>query len=136
MKFPTRSTELIPTQIALCEFLRFLEYGLQRDQDGSRPRVAVLVTAWDRLDPEKRVQGPMIYLRSQYPMFAGRLEDIQTLEVKTFGVSVASGDLDDPEFKKKFYEKGLHGAGYIVTDEKPKEFLADLTLPISWVMKI
>jgi hypothetical protein len=126
----------IPTQIALCEFIRFLEYGLKRGQGGSRPRVAVLVTAWDRLDPEKRVQGPMAYLRNQYPMFAGRLEDVETLEVKTFGVSVASGDLDDPEFKKKFYEKGLHGAGYIVTDEKPKDFLADLTIPISWVMKI
>lgn len=126
----------IPTQIALCEFLRFLEYGLKKGQDGSRPRVAVLVTAWDRLDPEKRVQGPMVYLRSQYPMFAGRLEDIETLEVKTFGVSVASGDLEDPEFKKKFYEKGLHEAGYIVIDENSREFLSDLTLPISWVMKI
>jgi hypothetical protein len=126
----------IPTQIALCEFLRLLEYGLKREQDGSRPRVAVLVTAWDRLDPEKRMQGPMAYLRSQYPMFAGRLEDIETLEVKAFGVSVASGDLEDPAFKEKFYEKGLNGAGYIVTDEKPKEFLSDLTLPISWVMKI
>jgi hypothetical protein len=126
----------IRTQIALCEFLRILEYGLKREQDGSRPRVAVLVTAWDRLDPEKRVQGPMSYLRSQYPMFAGRLEDTETVEVKAFGVSVASGDLEDPDFKKKFYEMGLNGAGYIVTDEKPHEFLSDLTLPVSWVMKI
>lgn len=125
----------IPTQIALCEFLRFLEYGLKK-QDGSRPRVAVLVTAWDRLDPQKRVQGPMTYLRTQFPMFAGRLEDIETLEVKAFGVSVASGDLEDPEFKAKFYEKGLNGAGYVVTDDKPDQFLSDLTLPVSWIMKI
>lgn len=126
----------IPTQIALCELLRFIEYGLKKEQDGSLPRVAVLVTAWDRLDPQKRVQGPMAYLRSQYPMFAGRLEDIETLEVKAFGVSVASGDLKDPAFQAKFYEKGLKGAGYVVTDDEPKHFSPDLTLPVSWVMKI
>lgn len=124
----------IPTQIALCEFLRFLEHGLKSEAGGSRPRVAVLVTAWDRLDPEKRVQGPMAYLRKEYPMFAGRLDDIETLEVKTFGVSVASGDLDDPKYKEEFYKKGLHGAGYVVTDEQPADFLPDLTLPVSWVM--
>ena len=125
----------IPTQIALCEFLRFLEYGLKKGRAAPSP-CGRARHAWDRLDPEKRVQGPMVYLRSQYPMFAGRLEDIETLEVKTFGVSVASGDLEDPEFKKKFYEKGLHEAGYIVIDENSREFLSDLTLPISWVMKI
>lgn len=126
----------IPTQIALCEFLRFLEFGLKREKGSSRPRVAVLVTAWDRLDREKRVQGPMAYLRAQFPMFAGRLEDIETLDVKTFGVSVVSGDFADPVFKEKFYEKGLKGAGYVVTDDRPDEFVPDLTLPVSWVMKV
>jgi hypothetical protein len=124
----------IPTQIALCEFLRFLEFGMKRAPSGPRPRVAVLVTAWDRLDKEKRVQGPMAYLRTQYPMFAGRLEDIETLEVKAFGVSVVSGDFADPVFKAEFYEKGLKNAGYVVTDDKPDEFVPDLTLPVSWVM--
>jgi hypothetical protein len=126
----------MPTQIALCEFLRFLEFGLKRKQEGSRQRVAVLVTAWDRLDKEKRVQGPMAYIRTQFPMFAGRLEDIETLEVRAFGVSVVSGDLEDPEFKAQFYDKGLNGAGYVVTDEEPDSFSPDLTLPVSWVMKI
>jgi hypothetical protein len=90
--------------------------------------VAVLVTAWDRLDKEKRVQGPMAYLRTEFPMFAGRLEDIETLDVKTFGVSVVSGDFADPKFKEKVYEKGLKGAGYVVMDDKPDEFVP---LPVS-----
>ncbi len=127
---PTR----IPTQIALCELLRFLEFGMKRTQGQTRPRVAVLVTAWDRLDKEKRIQGPIAYLRSQYPMFAGRLRDIETLEVKAFGVSVVSGDFADPVFKAEFYEKGMRNVGYVVTDDKPDEFLPDLTLPVSWVM--
>ena len=124
----------IPTQIALCEFLRFLDFGLKRTPGGPMPRVAVAVTAWDRLDKEKRVQGPMAYLRIQYPMFAGRLEDIETLEVKTFGVSVVSGDFSDPAFKAEFFEKGLKNAGYVVTNDKPAEFVSDLTLPVAWVM--
>lgn len=124
----------IPTQIALCELLRFLEFGMKRTPSGARPRVAVLVTAWDRLDKEKRIQGPMAYLRTQYPMFAGRLRDIETLETKAFGVSVVSGDFADPVFKAEFYEKGLNDAGYVVTDDKPEEFVPDLTLPVSWVM--
>jgi hypothetical protein len=76
----------------------------------------------------------MAYLRTQFPMFAGRLEDIETLDVKAFGVSVVSGDFEDPVFKAKFYETGLKNAGYVVTDDRPDEFLPDLTLPISWVM--
>jgi hypothetical protein len=124
----------IPTQIALCEFLRFLDFGLKRTPGRPMPRVAVLVTAWDRLDKEKRVQGPMAYLRTQYPMFAGRLEDIETLEVKTFGVSVVSGDFSDPAFKAEFFEMGLKNAGYVVTSDKPAEFVSDLTLPVAWVM--
>ncbi|MFD2052025.1 hypothetical protein ACFSQT_02360 [Mesorhizobium calcicola] len=124
----------IPTQIALCEFLRFLEFGLKRTPVGPKARVAVLVTAWDRLDKEKRVKGPMAYLRTQYPMFAGRVEDIETLDVKTFGVSVVSGDFSDPVFKAEFFEKGLKNSGYVVTDDKPAEFVSDLTLPVSWVM--
>lgn len=124
----------IPTQIALCEFLRFLEFGLKRTPGGTRPRVAVLVTAWDRLDKEKRLQGPMAYLSTQYPLFAGRLEDIETLEVKAFAVSVVSGDFADPAFKAAFYENGTKNAGYVVADDKPDEFVPDLTLPIAWVM--
>jgi hypothetical protein len=78
----------------------------------------------------------MAYIRAQFPMFAGRLEDIETLEVRAFGLSVVSGDLEDPAFKAQFYDKGLNGAGYVVTDDEPDQFTPDLTLPVSWVMKI
>lgn len=126
----------IPTQVVMCEYLRFLEFGLMRPDGDAVPRVAVLVTAWDRLDEEKRVRGPMAYLRSEYPMLAGRLNDIATLEVKAFGVSVVSGDFADPKFKEEFFRKKLKDSGYVVTDDEPAEMLPDLTLPLSWVMNI
>ena len=126
----------IPTQVALCELLRFLEFGLKRGDGGAAPRVAVMVTAWDRLDKERRMQGPLAYLTSEYPMLAGRLKDITTLEVKAFGVSVVSGDFADPKFKDEFFNRRFRDAGYVVTDDKPSEMLPDLTLPLSWVMNI
>jgi hypothetical protein len=127
---------IIPTQVALCEYLRFLEFALKRGAGGVLPRVAVLVTAWDRLDKEKRVQGPMAYLQSEYPMFAGRLDDIATLEVRAFGISVVSGDFEDPKFKEEFFRKKLKDSGYVVTDDEPAKTFPDLTLPLSWVMNI
>jgi hypothetical protein len=126
----------IPTQVALCEFLRFLEFGLKKEDGGVVPRVALLVTAWDRLDKVRRMQGPLAYLRSEYPMLAGRLDDIATLDVKAFGVSVVSGDFADPEFKEEFFKGSFKDSGYVVTDDRPDEMLLDLTLPLSWVMKI
>jgi Double-GTPase 1 len=124
----------VPTQVVLCELLRFLEFGLKKNQDGSLPRVSVLITAWDRLDKETSARGPLAYLHTEYPMFAGRLDDIQSLNVKAFGVSVVSGDFMDPEFKENFFKKNLKDSGYVVVDDDPTTLIPDLTLPIEWVM--
>jgi Double-GTPase 1 len=126
----------IPTQVVLCELLRFLQLTLRKRSDGSLPRVAVVVTAWDRLDAEAKENGPSTYIESEYPLFAGRLEDVTTLEVKVFGVSVVGGDLQaDPEFRQRFFESGdFDKAGYVaeeidgIVSEEP-----DLTRPIAWL---
>jgi hypothetical protein len=125
----------IPTQVVLCELLRFLQLTLRRRADGGLPRVAVTVTAWDRLDAGVKINGPSAYIESEYPLFAGRLEDLTALEMKVFGVSVVGGDLQaDPAFRQKFFESDLDTAGYVVTEtdgivcEEP-----DLTLPIAWL---
>jgi hypothetical protein len=127
--------ESIPTQVVLCELLRFLQLTLRHRTDGGLPRVAIIVTAWDRLDAAAKTNGPTAYIESEYPLFAGRLEDVTTLEVKVFGVSVVGGDLgDDPEFRQKFFEADLDAAGYVVeeVDGVVREE-HDLTLPIAWL---
>lgn len=126
----------IPTQVALCELLRFLEFGLKRSQNGSRPRVSVVITAWDLLNADASAKGPRAYLESEYPMFAGRLDDIHTLDIRVFGVSVVSGDFVDPEFKAAFFNKNLRDSGYVVVDDNPGATIPDLTLPIEWVMRV
>jgi hypothetical protein len=126
----------IPTQVSLCELLRFMEHGLGTANGGTRPRVAVLITAWDRLDAERASAGPTAYLAVEYPLLAGRLKDISKFDVRVFGVSVVGGDFVDEVFKQRFFAQNLRSSGYVVEEIKGRvERKQDLTLPVAWVVK-
>lgn len=124
----------VPTQVALCEMLRFLDETLLR-VEGRSPRVAVLVTAWDLIDAERRSKGPSAFLKEEYPLFAGRIADCISLELRVFGVSVVGGDFADPAFTAQFQEGDINEMGYVAVDgldggiEKH-----DVTLPVGWVV--
>jgi hypothetical protein len=132
----SEEAENIPTQVFLCELLRFLEGTLQRRKNGALPRIAVVVTAWDRLDQGRSSAGPTDYLKVEYPLFAGRLVDSEKVEVRVFGSSVVGGDLkEDESFKEKFYEGDLKKFGYIIDDSEAKStMVSDITLPVAWVV--
>jgi hypothetical protein len=125
----------IPTQVALCEMLRFLDETLLR-VNGRPPKLAVLVTAWDLVDEHRRPDGPTTYLKEEFPLFAGRLADCLTLDVRTFGVSVVGGDFEDPAFTAEFHEGNIDEMGYVVVDdpEDGVQKLHDVTLPVAWVV--
>lgn len=126
-----------PTAVQLCELIRFLEFGLGTSTDVERPRVAILVTAWDRLDAQLAKDGPSAFLTREYPLVAGRICDVTRLDIAIFGVSVVGGDFDDAEFKNRFLKGKLREFGYVVTEqggeirEEP-----DLTIPVSWVFQV
>lgn len=128
----------LPTQVMLCELLRFLELKLSRRSDGEAARVAVMVSAWDLVDRETAAAGPEAYIKREYPLLAGRLEDIQSLDVRVFGLSVVGGDLQaDASYREAFLEKGLDGHGWVsIQDAATGEWKQDpdLTLPIAWVV--
>lgn len=131
----SQEEEPIPTQVLLCELLRFLQLTLRKRSNGGAPRVAVVITAWDRLDAEAKALGPSAYIKSQYPLFSGRVADVSSLDIKFFGSSVVGGDLEaDPAFRQRFFEGDLNDSGYVVqeVDGKVDEEL-DLTLPIAWL---
>lgn len=123
----------LPTQVALCEMLRFLDETLLRNDSGL-PRVAVMITAWDLLDEETRARGPEAYLEAEYPLFAGRLMDCVSLDVRCFGVSVVGGDFNDEEFKAEFFEADVDEMGFATFDQDGIHKEADLTLPVAWVV--
>jgi hypothetical protein len=126
----------VPTQVFLSELLRFLQLKLRTRPDGSAPRISVLVTAWDRLDPAQRSASPLAFIESQFPLLAGRVEGVDDLAVRVFGVSVVGGDLDlDEKFKKAYQNGELATSGYIVFDENGTVTRShDLTLPVKWLL--
>ncbi|WP_338338979.1 hypothetical protein [Xanthomonas euvesicatoria] len=126
----------LPTQVLLCELLRYLDLCLANRANGGRPHVAVVVAAWDLLDPGVRADGPMAYLRREFPLFAGRLADTGRLDVKLFGLSVVGGDLAvDEDFRNRFLERDITEQGWVVVEDvdgvKTDE---DVMLPIAWAM--
>ena len=126
----------MPTQVMLCEFLRFLELKLPERTTGRKPRIAVIVTAWDLLDKERSSAGPRAYLQKEYPLFAGRLADLDRFDVTIFAMSILGGDLQsDKEFRDKLLDSALKSAGFIRFDhDGTVKEVYDFTLPVAWAI--
>ena len=126
----------MPTQVMLCEFLRFLELKLPDRITGRKPRVAVIIAAWDLLDNDRSVAGPKAYLQKEYPLFASRLTDLDRFDVTVFGMSILGGDLKaDQGFRDKLLESDFESAGFVRFDhDGTVEEMNDVTLPVAWVI--
>lgn len=126
----------LPTQVLLCELLRYLDLYLADRAGSGRPRVAVVIAAWDLLDAEARAAGPMAYLRREFPLFAGRLADTGRLDVKLFGLSIVGGDLENDEgFRDRFLEGDISEQGWVVVEDgEGVRTDVDVMLPIAWAM--
>ena len=132
-----KDKDALPTQVQLCELLRFLEVSLKPHANGAPPRVAIVVTAYDLLDPATANQGPKRYLEQEYPLFAGRLCDGGPLAIKVFGASVVGGDLGvDEDFRNQFLDGDLSNFGYIVTEQDGAvQTIPDITQPLDWLVR-
>ena len=126
----------VPTQVMLCEFLRFLELKLPDHPTGRKPRIAVIVTAWDLLDEERAASGPQAYIQKEYPLFAGRLVDLDRFDVMIFAMSVFGGDPQDEEFRNKLLNSDIQSSGFVRFDHGGtiKEE-SDVTLPVAWAIR-
>lgn len=124
----------IPTQVRLIELLRFLEQTLMANHE--KPKVAVIVTAWDLLHNDETKDGPEGYLKKEFPMFFGRLFDCSKLEIKIYGSSIVGGDLRFEEFVKTYFSQDPTDSGYIVTKDNTNtlKVIYDLTTPIKWLL--
>lgn len=130
--------DTLPAQVGFCELTRYLSLLLRDRADGAKPRVAVVVTAWDALDQTARAAGPMKYLEEQFPIFAGKLKTPGRLDVATFGMSIVGGDLRGPTnkvFRDSLKGRDLSEVGYtavmrdgVVVDDP------DVTLPLAWAL--
>lgn len=128
----------LPAQVGFCELFRYLTLTLADRPDGGRPRLAVMVTAWDMLDPEAMAADPMRYLEEQFPMFAGRLKTPGRLDVEVFGMSIVGGNLRgdvNKPFRDSLKKRDLSEVGYtaVVRDGVVVQD-PDVTLPLAWAL--
>ena len=126
----------MPTQVMLCEFIRFVEEKLHRDFDTQKPRVAVIVTAWDLLDSERSKAGQVAYIEKEYPLFFGRIEHLEGFDVMVFGMSILGGDVKtDDRFRDHLLASDFQSSGYVVycSDGQVKK-KSDLTIPVAWAL--
>lgn len=125
-----------PTQVILCELLRLLQMRLSVRHDGGKPRVAVVVTAWDLLDAERQAAGPLAYLSREFPLFAGALDDLERIEAEIYGVTIVGGDLQrDPEFQATYQSVKVSDRGWVIRERDGVWGQdSDVTFPVAWAM--
>lgn len=126
----------VATQVFLTDLLNILDLHLGKDTDRNRPRVAIMIAAWDALSEDSRSLGPRAYIDMQYPLFGGRLRDDDRLETRVFASSVSGGDLNTEAHRTAFLGSNADQEGYIVyeTGDGLAVQSPDLTLPVAWAL--
>ncbi len=127
-----------PTQVVLVEWLQFLRKAFTARVGGAyRPKIGIVVSAWDLAPTDQKDAGPAAWLRSNLPLLSQFIKaNDDEFEFAYFGVSVASGDFQkDPGFKKTYLQGNPRIAGDVVYDVTGKvETSADVTLPVAWAL--
>jgi len=130
--------DAVPTQIFLTDMMNLLERHLgRRSPSAGKPKIAIVVAAWDILPPDRQVMDPLAYLTEEYPMFAGRLADCSRVESRAFGVSIAGGDLEnDVVHRTKYLEGDASKEGYVIYNAGSGSVVRidDLTAPVAWAL--
>jgi len=134
----TKNKAKTPTQVVLVDWLQFLRKAFTEKVGGEyKPRVGVVVAAWDRAPNEQSQAGPREWVTANLPLLSQYIEaNDDEFEFTYFGVSVAEGDLKtDPEFKAAYLSGDPRRAGEVVHSLSGKvETSRDMTLPIAWAL--
>jgi hypothetical protein len=129
-----------PTQIVMVEWLQFLRTAFTAKAGGNyRPRVGIVVSAWDLVVEDQKSKGPDPWIKDNFPLLHQFIDaNDDNFEFTYFGVSVADGDFDkDAEFKAQYLDESPKKAGAIVhTLSGLVEKSADCTLPVAWALGV
>lgn len=133
-----RDTEVTPTEIILIDWMQCLQrVFVDRVKRAFRPRIGVVITAWDLIPHDQGNIGPQGYLAENFPMLHQFMEaNAERACFSTFGVSVAGGDLDaDQGFRESYLDASPQDSGYVYyTAEGVTKHSPDVTLPVAWAM--
>ena len=124
-----------PTQVILVDWLQFILKAVHDKQARVvRPRVGIVVTAWDCVPPDFS-GGPSLWIQENMPLlhqFCVTNQDV--FEFSFFGTSIFSGDpVNDSDFAEEIVNKDPRTMGYVQysSDNHKSD---DFTIPIAWAL--
>jgi len=127
-----------PTQVVLVEWLQFLRKAFTEKVNGAyRPRVGIVVSAWDLAPDDQKPFGPEQWVKSNLPLL---YQFVRTnghdFDFAYFGVSVTGGDSEGQTgLKPKHQESDPRGVGEVAYSvEGALQSSDDVTLPVAWAM--
>jgi hypothetical protein len=136
----TQKETSIPTQVLLVEWIQFLRKAFSdRIRKSFRPRVGIIISAWDLAPFDQQNMDPRKWLKSNYPLLHQYLEaNIDQFDFSVFAVSIVGFDLNKPEEgQMDQYLDNPYNSGYVVwSDSTGFHKDSDLTLPVAWSLHL
>jgi hypothetical protein len=130
-----------PTQVVITDLIQFFGKAfLDRMGSSYRPRIALVISAWDLVPHDMQEAGPKEYIAREFPLLAQFVESNDDLfDFAMFGVTIAGGDFNtQPDFKaNSLNQDSPVSGGYVVHELEGtprKQF--DLTIPVVWAMDL
>lgn len=129
-----------PAQVILVDWIQLIAGLFQKKLGRSvRPRIGVIITAWDDLDADAQVEGPMEHLRNEHKLlFDFITNNRDRMDIEVFGVTLFGGDLNNAEFADRLVDAGDPRKNGAVAHELAGqvEVSPDLMLPIVWALRV
>lgn len=122
-----------PTQVVLVDWLQFILKAVRdRAKGKARPRVGLIVTAWDSL-PKDADLTPSDWIRENLPLLHQYvMTNGEAFEFAFFGSSIFAGDPDmDQDFADVLRKSDPRTFGFILSEESQT---ADFTVPLAWAL--
>jgi double-GTPase-like protein len=130
----------VPTQVVLVDWMQCLQRAYtDRVGGGFRPRIGVIVSAWDQVPADQQSLGPTRWITDNLPMLGHFLKSNQDrIDSRVFGFSVVGGDLkNEPGFKDQYLRSDISQAGYVVVESSVGiRRNSDLAIPLTWALGI
>lgn len=133
-----KASRAAPTDVVLTDWLQFLRSAFTDRVGGAyRPRVGLIIAAWDALPADQQDVEPAEYLKENFPLIAQFVDtNGDRFDFQIFGLSILSGDLkENPQFRAKFLAGRTDDFGYVIHSlAGDLEKVTDVTLPVAWAL--
>lgn len=129
----------VPTQVVLVDLIQCLKDAMLDVIPNRRPRIGVVVSAWDSAQREMKKLGPMAFINDNYPLLGQFLgSNSESADFQAFGLSIVDGDLNDERgFRQQYFTREPTEVGSVVwSTSQGVSQSSDITLPVLWAMGI